>query len=110
MTPDEYVFSALLTSGLPGTKYAWPLGGAPALPWFTYKHRRGGEVFADDSTYEKMRRYEVNLYEREQDDGVRESLEEALGKIGPYAEEDSWITSENCWVTSYSVTYHHNNT
>ena len=108
MTPDEHVYQTLLTSGIRGTKIGWPIGNAPALPWFTYKHKKGGEVFADDSNFAKMRRYEVDLYEREQSDEVREALEGALAQIGPFSETDSWITAENCWVTSYSVTYHHN--
>lgn len=104
--PDEAVFTTLCTSGLPGTKVGWPIGGAPPLPWFTYKHGKGGEVFADDSTYAKMRRYEVDLYEKVPDEATEEALEEAIAQIGPYSCTDHWITDESCWVTSYVVTYH----
>lgn len=106
MKPDEVVFSTLLSSGIRGTRVGWPIGGAPPLPWFTYKHRRGGEFFADDSNFTKMRRYEVDLYEKEPNDTTHESFEEALATIGPYAETDSFITPENAWVTSYVLTYH----
>lgn len=106
MTPDEVVFQALLTSGLKGTKVGWPIGGAPPLPWFTYKHKRGGEFFADDGNFAKMRRYTVDLYEKVPDEEVGERFEEALSIIGPYSENESFITTENAWVTSYTVTYH----
>ena len=47
MTPDEVVFSTLCESGIAGTKNAWPMGGAPALPWFIVPHannKRGNIV------------------------------------------------------------------
>lgn len=106
MTPDETVYATLLESGLKGTKVAWPLGKAPKLPWFTYKRRKSGEVFADDRNYTKMQRYQIDLYQAEPDDEVVESFEEALGRIGPYAATEVWNAVENCWITSYTLTYH----
>ena len=106
MTPDETVFEILSTSGMPGTKNAWPYGKRPALPWFTYKHLKQGEFFADNRNYAKLQRYDVDLYQGEADDAERDAFEEALSQVGPYACIESWIPMENCWVTSYSVTFH----
>lgn len=108
MKPDQAVFEALLTSGLPGTKVGWPIGGAPPLPWFTYKRVKGGEFFGDDSNYALMQRYDVDLYQKDADDDVRDEFELALAKVGPFKSIESWIPTEDCWVTSYSVTYHPN--
>lgn len=109
MTFDETVFSLLSESGLKGTKVGWPIGGAPPLPWFTYKHVKGGEFFADDKNYALMQRYDVDLYQKDPDDEVRDRFEQALDLVGPHACIESWIPSENCWVTSYSVTFHPDN-
>ena len=106
MKPDEVVFTTLLKSGLPGTKVGWPIGGAPPLPWFTYKRVKGGEVYADDSNYTRMVRYDVDLYQREIDDDERDAFESVLAEIGPFSSDEVWIPSENCWDTSYRVTYH----
>lgn len=106
MKPDDYVFETLSSSGLPGTKIGWPEGGAPSLPWFTYKRHKGGEVYADDTIYHRMRRYDVGLYQREIDDDERDAFEEAILKIGPFTSDEVWIPSESCWVTKYSFTYH----
>ena len=43
MRPDEVVFSTLLTSGIEGTKSAWPFKKEPPLPWFVFKQRKKGE-------------------------------------------------------------------
>lgn len=107
MTPDEAVYTALLTSGLPGTYDAWQLGQSAPLPWFVYRSLPGSEVFADDGNFAAMHRYEVDLYQRERDPATQEALETALKSIGPYACTDKWVSSENCKVTSYKVTYHH---
>jgi len=106
MTPDKTVYQTLLTSGLKGTKVGWPFGESPPLPWFTYKQVKKGEFFADDKNYAKMQRYDIDLYQAECDDEERDRFEDALTHIGPWACVESWIPSENCWVTSYSLTYH----
>ena len=106
MESDEQVFATLTASGLPGTKVGWPIGGAPPLPWFTYKRNKGGEVFADDGNWELMRRYDIRLYQKEIDDDERDLFEEHVAQIGPFASYETWIPSEDCWETAYSVTYH----
>lgn len=109
MTPDETVFSTLRSGGFVGTKVGWPIGGAPPLPWFTYKRVKGGEFFADNSNYALMQRYDVDLYQKEADDELRDRFESALAQLGPYKCIESWVPAENCWVTSYSLTFHIDN-
>lgn len=106
LAPDELVYTTLKTSGLPGTKAAWPVGKAPELPWFVYKQDRGGEVFADNSNYEHMRRYTAELYMKDYDQEVVDRFEEALAVLSPYTSNESWIPSENCFMRSYEFTYH----
>lgn len=108
MRSDDAVYATLLTSGLPGTKVGYPVGGAPPLPWFTYKRVKGGEFFGDNSNYALMQRYDIDLYQRDADDDVRDAFERAVAQVGPFKAVESWIPTENCWVTSYSVTYHPN--
>lgn len=107
MTPDKFVFQKLKESGLPGVKVAWQEGHAPPLPWFTYKRKRGGDLFADDSNYSKLPRYEVELYQRENDPETRELLEERIAEIGPFTAYETWIPTEQCLCTTYSFTYHY---
>lgn len=108
MTSDDAVYAALTASGIKGTKVGWPYNKVPPLPWFTYRHVKKGEFFADDGNFFKMQRYDVDLYQKEPSDTERDAFEEALATIGPYACVESWTQTETCWVTSYSVTYHPN--
>ena len=107
MECDEAVFQALRASGIPGTRNAWPIGGAPPLPWFTYKRAKPYEVYADNSNYARMRRYYIDLYEAELDDALHDRFEECIEQIGPFSSYETWIPSENCWETSYTITYHY---
>lgn len=106
MTPDKFVFSTLLSSGIPGTKVSWQEGHAPPLPWFTYQRKKKGEVFAEDGNYSALPRYEADLYIRENDTEVREAFEEAVASIGPYTAYETWIPTEQCLEVSYAFTYH----
>lgn len=108
MKPDEVVFSTLRESGIQGTKVAYPFGKEPPLPWFVYRHLKKGEFFADNKNYAKMQRYDVDLYQAETNDEERDLFEEQLARIGPYACIESWVPMENCWLTSYTLTYHPN--
>ena len=108
MTSDEVVYTTLLTIGLPGTKMGWPLGGAPPLPWFTDQRLKKGEFYADNSMYQRMRRYQIDLFQKDADDDLRDAFEEVVATLGPYSSTESWIPSEDCWRTSYTITFHPN--
>ena len=106
MNSDEVVFSALRSSGIPGTKAAWPLGKAPKLPWYVYYQDRGGEVFADNANYERLTPYTAELYMKDIDQGVISRFEEALGKLSPYTSNETWVSSENCFMRTYEFTFY----
>jgi hypothetical protein len=79
------------------------------LTWNDSEAEQWQVVFADNGNFALMQRYDIDLYQKEPDDEVRDRFEEVLDGIGPHKCIESWIPAENCWVTSYSVTYHPNN-
>ena len=105
-TPDDDVYQTLLLSGIPGTRMAYPEGEAPPLPWFVYMRRKGGEVIADDRNWSKMYRFRAELYMREYDPELVERFEDAIGSIGPYKADETWVPTERCLMVSYDFTYH----
>lgn len=105
MTNDELVFSTISgMTGLPGTKDAWPLGGAPSLPWFVYDRDRKGEFHADNGNYYLMPRYKAELYIRENDPALVELFEDAIRELGSFKHRSSWIESENCMMHTFTFT------
>lgn len=48
ISPDEYVYRTLSSSGIEGCKDAWPIGPNPPFPWFVYQ--RTGEYATEDET------------------------------------------------------------
>lgn len=105
MTPSQEVYQALTASGIQGTKIAYPLGGAPELPWFVYYIDKGGEVFADDSNYACLTRFTAELYMKENDPELKGRFEAAIATIGPFTSNESWLTQEGCYMASYEFTH-----
>ena len=106
MTPDAYVFSALSTSGLKGTKNEWRLGHVPPLPWFVVRRARAGQFHADNDVFIQMIRFRAELWMRENDPNVREKFEEAVRKVGPFTTNEAWVATENAYQVEYTFTYH----
>lgn len=105
MSTDEAVFAALSSSGLKGTKHAWPEGGAPSLPWFTYDLEDDGLLAADDSNYNNLPAYRASLYEESTGGDAEEAFEYAVASLGPHSREEYWLASEGCWMVTYTFTY-----
>jgi hypothetical protein len=101
----EAVYAALLESGFPGTHMAYPLGEAPALPWWCYSEVSDGRLVADGENYAELPRFEVQFLQRERDPEARAAMESAIAAIGPFRRSESWSESENCLITTYDFTY-----
>lgn len=106
MTPEQEVYEALCSSGIQGTKIAYPLGGAPALPWFVYYRTRGGEFFGDGENYACLTRFTAELYMKENDPELKGRFEAAIATIGPFTSNETWLIQEGCYMTSYEFTHH----
>ena len=105
MTNDALVFNTIKDiTGIPGTRYAWPYGNVPSLPWFVYYRDRKGEVHADNDNYFLMPRYKAELYIRDHDPELLAAFEEAVSTLGPYRHREVWLDSENCTMHTFTFT------
>lgn len=105
MTDDARVYSTLSDmTGLPGSKYSWPYGRVPPLPWFVYYRDKRGEVHADNDTYCTVPRYIAELYMRENDPELVDAFAEAVQTLGAYRHRDVWLESENCTMHTFTFT------
>lgn len=105
MTAAEAVSSALRKTGIPFTRWAWPTGRAPELPWCVWLEDDHGEFYADGTNYASLPRMRVELYQSEPDDEVTAKVRAALREIGPTSEYGTWVESEGCHVTYFELTY-----
>ena len=105
MSENNKAIYAALSVVCPGTYVAWPIGGAPPLPWFTYKREHDGEVFADNRNYGLMPRYRVELLFKENDPSLIDDFEAALSSISTWKlYESDMLDSENCLYHDYRLT------
>jgi len=99
-------YAALTALGIPGRFEAYPVGKAPAPPFFVYTVDDNGEFYTDDCTFARFPRMHVELFEKVADPtletSVRDALEEAFG---PVEQVGSWSQSEQCHIEQYDFTY-----
>ncbi len=99
-------YAALSALGLPGRYEAYPVGKAPAPPFFVYTVDDNGEFYTDDSTFARFPRIHVELFEKSADPALEASVRDALeGAFGPVEQVGSWSQSEMCHIEQYDFTY-----
>ena len=102
---DE-TYAALTALGIPGRFEAYPVGKAPAPPFFVYTVDGNGEFYADDGTFARLPRMHVELFEKVADPALEESVRDALeSAFGPVEQVGSWSQSEQCHIEQYGFTY-----
>ncbi len=93
-------YAVLTGLGLQGRFEAYPVGKAPAPPFFVYAVDDNGEYRADNGTYARFPRMHVELFEKVE--SVRDALETAFG---PVEQVGTWSQSEQCHIEQYDYTY-----
>lgn len=104
MSCEEKIFELLSKSGCKGTFICYPTGKAPELPWFVYKLTRKN-LYANNDTYFTSYQVTVDFYTKELGTTQEQSLESVIDNYTPYAKTETWLTSEDCYVVSFTFTY-----
>ena len=91
---------------LPCAHMTWRDGSAPAsLPWAVYYLDDESSMNADDTRYCSVRKWFVELYQKARDPELEAALEQAIvDNFSPYEKSESWLSTENCLLTSYNFT------
>lgn len=99
-------YAALVALGIPGRYEAYPVGKAPAPPFFVYTVDDNGEHYADNGTYARFPRMHVELFEKVADPALERSVRDALeAAFGPVEQLGTWSQSEMCHIEQYDFTY-----
>jgi len=106
MSVLEDVYAALTALGIEGRYEAYPVGKAPATPFFVYQVDDRGEFYSDDGTYAELPHIHVELFETVSDPDLEASVKASLeGAFGPVERVGSWSQSEMCHIEQYDFTY-----
>lgn len=99
-------YAALTAIGLSGRYEAYPVGKAPAPPFFVYTVDGNGEMYADNGTYARLPRIHVELFEKSADPSLEARVRDALeSAFGPVEQVGSWSQSEMCHIEQFDFTY-----
>lgn len=106
MSAMQETYGVLTGLGLPGRFEAYPVGKAPAPPFFVYSVDDNGEFYTDNGTFARFPRMHVELFEKVADPALETSVRDALeGAFGPVEQVGSWSQSEQCHIEQYDFTY-----
>lgn len=106
MRAMEETYAALAALDIPGRFEAYPVGKAPAPPFFIYTVDDNGEFYTDNGTFARLPRMHVELFEKVADPDLEESVRNALEEaFGPVEQVGTWSQSEQCHIEQYDFTY-----
>ena len=97
MSAKSVVYAALTATGIPGRQDAYPVGNAPAPPFFT-----------DGTIYASLPRFHVELFEKTSNPETEALVRDAITSLGCVPDETGeWSESEVCHIQQYDFTYHY---
>lgn len=99
----EKLAALLLSTGLPVTYHSWPEDeDVPDLPYICYLITRSNPTFADGKVYYLYEDVQVELYVKELDPALEETVETSLA--GYHWEKNrAYISTDRCWMVSYEI-------
>lgn len=107
MSAKSKVYQALVATGIPGRQDAYPVGKAPAPPFFVYSEESVGGFVADGMIYASLPRFHVELFEKASDSATEALIRDAILSLGCVPDETGeWSESEVCHIQQYDFTYH----
>ncbi len=107
MSAKSKVYAALLATGIPGRQDAYPVGKAPAPPFFVYTVESAGGFVADGTVYASLPHFHVELFEKASSQETEELVRDAILSLGCVPDETGeWSESEVCHIEQYDFTYH----
>jgi hypothetical protein len=107
MSAKSTVYAALVATGIPGRQDAYPVGKAPAPPFFVYTVETTGGFVADGTVYAALPKFHVELFEKVSNSEKEALVREAILSLGCVPDETGiWSESEVCHIEQYDFTYH----
>ena len=108
MSGTSVVYAALTATGIPGRQDAYPVGKAPAPPFFVYTVESTGGFVADGAIYAELPRFHVELFEKVSISATEKLMRDAIISLGCVPDETGeWSESEVCHIEQYDFTYHY---
>ena len=96
------LFTQLLTTKLPVAYDAWPIGGAPALPFICYRETDSDNFIADNGVYLPVTNIDVELCTESKDPATEAVVETAL--IGfAWEKSEEYIPDERMFIITYNI-------
>lgn len=90
--------------GLPFAYYQFPEGTGQEPPFIVFFYSDNDDLYADESNYQRIVTLNIELYTREKDFALEQTVEGALAdKDLTYYKEENYIDSEKMFQIAYEM-------
>lgn len=88
--------------GIPSAYYQFPNDTPQAPPFLCFIYTGSGDVFADDSNYQKIEGCQFELYTKAKDFDLEAQVEAVLASAGiTWSRDEGFLDSERMHMTTY---------
>ena len=98
----ESLYQLLESTGLPVVYRAWPIDGAPELPYICYLSAYSNNFSADGVVYQPIDHVQIELYTKDKNPEAEGRVESALSSIF-WEKSETYIDTEQCYQILYEV-------
>lgn len=98
----ENLYQILESTGLPVVYRAWPIDGAPELPYICYLAVYSNNFSADGVVYHPIDHVQIELYTKDKNPEAEGRVENALSSLF-WDKSETYIDTEQCYQILYEV-------
>lgn len=103
MTTQE-VANMVAEIGLPYAYYEFPDDVERELPFIAFLFTDNNDFIADNINYTDTRTLVIELYTREKDFSLEQTVRSILnGHEMPFSQESEYLNDERCWITTFTT-------
>ena len=103
MTPKE-VADMIAEIGLPYAYYEFPDDTERKPPFVAFMLTDNNDFLADDKNYIEQRTLVIELYTREKDFDLEQTVRNVLNEYDlPFEQESEYLDDERCWITIFTT-------
>lgn len=103
MTTQE-VANMVAEIGLPYAYYEFPDDVERELPFIAFLFTDNNDFTADNTNYTDTRTLVIELYTREKDFSLEQTVRSILnGHEMPFLQESEYLNDERCWITTFTT-------
>lgn len=100
----EQIADMIAEVGIPYAYYEFPDDVERELPLIAFMFTENNDFIADNQNYTDTRELVIELYTREKDFALEQSIRTLLNTHSmPFYQQSEYLNDERCWITTFTT-------